>query len=623
MMKVVITAFCALSLGALGCNSVPVESLEKSFTLKVKQSSGTSEKVKIDFLWVVDNSTSMCEEQVSLTDNFSIFTSSLTTAFQIAPRVAVTTADAQCEPREPSQTSGAVTSQGTFNKYPASGFPPSCYSKKPVPCLSDSDCANNLGEGDWKCKAASSAQCLENPNGSVNSYCWRGCQESQDCIDFYGNPNYVCQKPSGNQDEWGCLLPPSTDGCPTELPEYLTDLPLSCDDGETCAIPSFIDDCTLEATGLVCGASCQSTSDCGEGEVCWDVGGQVKICEPEDADAACEAGAEECGKTCSTSLDCAEGLRCRNKGSRQCVPQPKTCADGTTCAGTMLDFFNCVATVGVNQTKCFKYEQGLRSAMDALDVGGRQAEQAKRFLRDDAYLVIIFVSDEDDCSVAEGWELSESNYDTCNLLPDTDDPSVDTSAKRDALVPVSSYINRFKALKGDPSRVIVAAIAGDSEADTAEGVEADRADYLTSKGDKKVCFQQTKICASDVAQADWGSRYLQLTEGFGPNGIFSNICEEEGIGPALQDIADTIIRVVKKVCLPKPVFEGTEVLVTKTVDGVTKTLQEGTGEEDYQIVPGGDDCQIGDQQMPAIVFTNPPQPGEEIDITYRGDPGFE
>ncbi len=58
-------AICGLAL-LVGCNSVPVSGLEKSFTLVVEQEAGTGDPVKIDFLWVMDNSASMCDEQVSL-----------------------------------------------------------------------------------------------------------------------------------------------------------------------------------------------------------------------------------------------------------------------------------------------------------------------------------------------------------------------------------------------------------------------------------------------------------------------------------------------------------------------------------------------------------------------------
>ena len=45
--------------------------------------------------------------------------------------------------------------------------------------------------------------------------------------------------------------------------------------------------------------------------------------------------------------------------------------------------------------------------------------------------------------------------------------------------------------------------------------------------------------------AEYGARLVQLTEGFGANGIFVNICAGEGIGVALDQIAASIITSVK------------------------------------------------------------------------------
>ena len=68
-----------------GCNQVPIEGLEKSLQIEVEKSSG-DEAVKIDFLWVVDNSTSMCEEQIQLAENFEQFTTKLSELFSAASR---------------------------------------------------------------------------------------------------------------------------------------------------------------------------------------------------------------------------------------------------------------------------------------------------------------------------------------------------------------------------------------------------------------------------------------------------------------------------------------------------------------------------------------------------------
>jgi hypothetical protein len=506
-------SFAGVGLGLMGllastgaCNDTPVANLEKSFTLKVTKDTGDGEPIKIDFLWVIDNSSSMCQEQVALTTNFQTFVSQIKTSFDIDPRVAVTTVDAQCDVNNTS----IFSAKGKFNTRAAKAFPPACQAAVRQPCESDSQCEGldcSLyqtcdQQGLWTCQKAQTAACITNPNGSINTTCRRRCQTDQECKDLFADDAYLCQKPSTSDRDWGCVRPPDSQGCPDNLPPFLT--------------------------------------------------------------------------------------------------------------GENLELFPCIATVGVNQEKCLRFEQTLRSGYMALDKNGINAEQSKGFLRDDAYLVVVFVSDEEDCSIADNATISDEAYETCGLLKTTDQGG--------PLVPVAHYVNKFKALKSDPGKVIVAAIAGDSlKADPAE-IALDRSAYLESKGDPKTCYHQTSICTSPTGTADFGSRFLSLTKSFGPNGSFANICGDNGIEVALQQIARTIVTVVNKVCLPRQVLGGLSVVRTR--NGVQTTLVEGDGPNTYKLV-FPEECARGDELYPALAFGDAPIPGESIEITYQGDPQFQ
>lgn len=590
-------------LGA-GCNNVPVANLEKSFSVLVDQSSGTGDPVQIDFLWVVDNSTSMCEEQTALSASFGAFTKVFNEDFKLDldPRVAVVTTDMLCSEQ---QLAGAgaqvIATRGGFNGRPAGSYPPACQAKVIKQCSTDDDCealdcsslgvcAGSCGDDDdclygkceggqcprgtWSCRETQSASCIVNPNGTLNTSCVRGCFDDAECQAVYGDDRFICQKTSGNQNDWGCMLPPETSVCPDED-----------GDGKLDAVPAVL-----------------------------------------------------------------------NKSN--------------------LDLFPCLATVGANQLKCNQYEQGLASALAALDKSGPNSgfisctaeqeakEECVRFLRPDAYLVIVFVSDEDDCSAA--MSIPEADHDIC-ALPET-------QAEGSALIPVWHYVNHFKSLKSDPSRVIVAAIAGeavvpagggttpppgifiDDDGTTHQGelllqqmdpcevsadpTEQEAVDYVdcihdwydASKGNPYVCYHTTTICRSASGQADWGRRYWELADRFGSNGIFVNICSDEGIEPALVTIAQKIVTIVKKVCLPKPVLDPASLVVKKTlVDPATDepVLDPATGEpqlvtlagDDYVLQSnGGDDCKVNGETRPAIVFVTPPAGGETVVVTYQGDP---
>ena len=439
------------------CNHTPIGRIDKTLTLKVRQGGGTGEAVKVDFLWVVDNSGSMCQEQVSLTRNFKDFTDKLATYFALDSRLAVTTVDAQCDVNGTTNFS----SKGKFNTHVTSAFPQACREERKYPCKSDAECAgidcelfpdvcNPSAQGEWACDLRlvpqGTTSCFETPNGSINTSCRRRCTTDVECQTIFGDPTFVCQKPDTTQSGWGCVRPPDTGSCPDVLPEF------------------------LEKNATV----------------------------------------------------------------------------------DNIQLFPCLATVGVSQESCLDYEQQMKSALLALDPTGPNHEQSARFLRPDAYLVIVFISDEEDCSADENANppIHETDFHTCGLLKTTDEGG--------PLTPVAHFVNRYKALKRDPSKVIVAAIAGDSTAEGPDGepdpaqVALEREQYLRAKDCRKTfpgpdceakgCYGASYICLSANGIADYGRRFRELTESFGPNGTFGNICADEGIGPALSNVASTIIR---------------------------------------------------------------------------------
>lgn len=492
----------APALVLLGCNHTPVENLEKSFTYKVKKDTGDGEPIKIDFLWVIDDSTSMCQEQVSLGRSFRQFQDTIAQAFDVDVRIAATSVNAECEP-------GTTTAAGVFNTKPYRTASIDCAASTRLECEVEQSCGNldpefgsTTTNGTWTCgtQVQQLPECVVNPNGSINTQCKRACATNEECVAVFG-AGYVCSTRDG---ETGCAPVPPTADCPDTLPPVITN--------------------------------------------------------------------------------------------------------------DNLDLFRCIASVGLAPGRpCYRYEQQFKSALLALDKNGRNAEQAKDFLRDDAYLVVIFVSDEEDCSTIDGVRLPETNYDNCGLLK--------TSDEGGPLLPVAHVVNRLKAMKRDPGRVIVAAIAGDSTADDPADVALERQSYLESKGHPRSCHRASYICASRNGVADFGSRFRELAESFGPNGVFTNICDDEGVGPALEQVAQTIVAVINKICLPRPILDN---LVVKRIrNGVATELVEGEGPGTYRKIGFSEDCVANGQVMPAITFGDPPIPGEEIEITYEGDPQFD
>ena len=554
---VLVTSLCLLG----ACNDVPVETQCEGFTLQVDEVQTSREPIKLDFLWVVDDSTSMCQEQASLADSIGDFLVVLKTFLNVDIRSAVVTTDAITESK-----------RGRFVRKAATEFPPLCQERRQFParsdlhcecaacegwdaafkyqfcydhqdapdscvpdaaaaptyieCLANRGCVQYPAASQWIAEPPHDLAWLYNSNGSVNATCLRRCggidvpqsQAEADCQSEFGDPSMTCQAPGGAPNAAGCLKPPSTDMCPAEVP----------------------------APGV------------------------LPIFD--------ETGAELLG----------------------------------------MDSFACIATVGADQeNKGANMEQGMKAAWLALSADGPYPtqicdpsdpimsnpdvdDQTKRdecerlFLRQNAFLIIVFVTDEDDCSVAEGKTVVAEDYNQCALLGDLDTRpedvrlhpgDINSNTDDRPLAPVYVYANRLKSLKSNPAAVFVAAIVGDAwdvdrELSSTE-VDAAREAYYSSKTDRSNGQMRlsTYICSSAFGRADLGMRYMNLTAMFGPHGFAANICSNEGFGPALTEIASELVSEVISICLPRPALtvEGEEVLsVYKTgVDGVRLELEQG------------------------------------------------
>ncbi len=573
-------ALCVALGLALGCNNIPVDRLDKSFALKVHTGGNTTKAVKVDFVWVIDPSTSMCQEQASLAQSFKKFIDQISQAVNIDYRIAVITTDG---------LSG--DEQGRFRHNLTQTSPFACAESIVQTCqpgaAGNQSCSSVQGKGpNWICKGPTVAKEQVNCNASINNYCQKACDSDGECDkEFLGadaeakckaNPKdctYHCVKPGGGES--GCVLQPPTLDCP-----------------DTDTLHTLMTD-----------------------------------------DAATNKDA--CGGDTNLS---APYLTNKNAS----------------------ELFKCVGTVGTLQESNATLEQPLSTTLMALSPTGfngvDKSGQAKCFLRDDAYLVVVMVSDEDDCSVAQGVKLGKDRYGTCNCLPDSDTLWDDPNDPGPNLVPgpllsITDAANRIKALKSDPGKVLVAAIFGDVEQqDTEKGgintrvscfemnekfrgkdtsdpalglddLDKSRLSYCQSKcnlcadpSKKHNKLFQTYVCESPTGKADYGSRYNQFVRRFGKNGIVTNICDDQGLAPALTTIATRIIKVFTKICLPRPIKDEQSLVVT-TVGPAGKCLGNNS---DCSLEPGAPPCSDKTEciglRTTAILSTDGTVPGK---FSYR------
>ncbi len=171
--------------------------------------------------------------------------------------------------------------------------------------------------------------------------------------------------------------------------------------------------------------------------------------------------------------------------------------------------FRCIATVGTVSGEA-GFERGLDTMRQALSVSSLDTINSG-FRRDDAWLAIIFVTDENDCSHGGALELIQNAE--CEWL-------------RDDLVPVSTFVDFVKTVQGtaDGDRLLVAGIIGPDN-----GVRPERPDE-----------PQPSCSNSERGTAFSGYRYADFINSFGDRGIGADICHD-----SFQVALDQITRVIR------------------------------------------------------------------------------
>ena len=229
--------------------------------------------------------------------------------------------------------------------------------------------------------------------------------------------------------------------------------------------------------------------------------------------------------------------------------------------GELTDVFGCVATLG---TGGCGYEHQLQSLRTAL-----YRPEQMNFLRPDAHLAIVLITDEDDCSgepdatlyadqrpgeapnlrcataghVCGGMEVPAAAFTaplaSCKPFEHSGDPA----SRKQRLINVSEVVGQIKRLKeGSNRQVIVSAIMGwDDRPGANYRIES------TSAG-----FDLAPICSAPN-DGPWSMPAVRLksfVDAFGTRGSWHSMCEPD-LAPAIRNIGKHIVTVIGDgVCLP-------------------------------------------------------------------------
>ena len=217
------------------------------------------------------------------------------------------------------------------------------------------------------------------------------------------------------------------------------------------------------------------------------------------------------------------------------------------------------------------FEKGLGAVEAALTAPLITGENAG-FLRPDAVLGIIYLSDEEDCSHEPG-VIPEFNGDEC----------VQNLAR---MTPVQHYVDALKRLKNnDAGKIFVAAITGPDLKPGVDRLDCSQNSQCTSGrcAEGKCCpgaptytdCRTSDDCAAEAGTSCYGrkclpttparnyaprscscfnagtgltepgTRYIDLVRAFGPNGIYAPICASNW-AKSLSDIAGLAVNLVCK-----------------------------------------------------------------------------
>ncbi len=265
--------------------------------------------------------------------------------------------------------------------------------------------------------------------------------------------------------------------------------------------------------------------------------------------------------------------------------------------GTLADTFACIAQLG---TSGCGFEQPLESLKRALD--GSNPEN-NGFLRKDALLAIVFITDEDDCSAHNPAMFSNSNDPNTELGARTSFRCFEFGVSCDVANPrelgprevctpretspymtnVDDYIGFIKSLKDYDSQIMVAGIVGNPTPIR-----------VTTDDDGNPCLQYScgnaQVCGNaqpDETAAVPPVRLKAFMDAFQLNQI-TTICNDD-LSDALQKIADFIVGGFQGQCLqgvPKDTDPNTEGIQPDC--SVTETRNPNSSEPINAVLPACD-----------------------------------
>lgn len=197
--------------------------------------------------------------------------------------------------------------------------------------------------------------------------------------------------------------------------------------------------------------------------------------------------------------------------------------------------FRCLTVLGEDGCAFEQHLEALRKAI----VENRE-DVNRGFPADNSMLVVLFITEEDDCSISPGNEWVFDPDDTslgpmccrCNLHPEAHEP-------------VATYIDVLRALWPEPGSLLVAMIAGVPPGDQCEGMGDEIVgclDHPNMSGELDPTGEPGPSCTIPASGllAFPSRRLVQVAQALGSDAIVGSVCNDD-YSPIMRDIG-TIIR---------------------------------------------------------------------------------
>jgi len=254
--------------------------------------------------------------------------------------------------------------------------------------------------------------------------------------------------------------------------------------------------------------------------------------------------------------------------------------------GDLADTFACIAQLG--SSGC-GFEQPLEAMKRALDGSNRENDG---FLRDDATLMVVIISDEDDCSAADtalfdpndaslgapsSFRCFEQGVACSPDAPRTPGAKSDCHPRDSSnlTASVQSYIDFLRGLKADPAMVAVADITG----------PRDPVDVVTGSGGE---LNLANACSSSSGVASPSVRLGAFLDGFPARNTHTSICDDD-LSDALILIAQTLTKTLGGPCIEGEIDRDPDTEGIQADCTLSQVQWPGTDQQVEQLIPACDD----------------------------------